>query len=133
MGTFFRSTAIVLAAAISVGTASFGAMANPADTSGHQQVFKAGRGVSLDVGASKVVGYYLAGDGVCNLTMIMADLPDSDGKVSGTSTRLNVPVKAGTKSQVYTREGRTMEVSCAVAAHLMTIRTLDVTALVVPR
>jgi hypothetical protein len=124
MVTISKPLALVLASAITIGTASFGAHAESSNT----QVFKPARGISLDVGSKKIVAYYLANDRVCDLTVMVADLPDADGNLSGKSSRMNVPVKAGTSSHVYTADGRALEVSCAISTKLMTLRPLEQTA-----
>lgn len=125
MVTISKPLCLVLASAIAFGTATIGAKATDGTT---MQVFKPARGVSLDVGSKKVAAYYLAGDHVCDLTLMMADLPDSDGNVSGLPTRINVPVKAGTKTHVYTAEGHALEASCGQSAQIMTLRPLAFTA-----
>ena len=125
MVTISKPLCVVLASAIVLGTATVGAFAaDPMPT----QVFKPARGVSLDAGTKKVAAYYLAGDHVCDLTLMIADLPDADGNVSGLPTRINVPVKAGTKTHVYTAEGHALEASCALTAKVMTLRPLEFTA-----
>ena len=128
-----KSFALALSTAIVIGTATFGAHAqtsvSPAPYGTH--VFKAARGVMLDVGSKKIAGYYLAGDHVCDLTLMLANRPDADGNVSGATTRMNVPVAAGTKTRVYTADGNALEASCSLKANVMTLRALDQTALAV--
>lgn len=124
MVTISKPLALVLATAITLGIATFGAHAETSNT----LVFKPARGISLDVGSKKIAAYYLANDRVCDLTVMSADLPDADGHVTGPSTRMNVPVKAGTTSHVYTADGRALEVSCAISTKLMTLRPLEQTA-----
>jgi hypothetical protein len=91
-------------------------------------VFKPARGVYLDVGSKRVAGYYLAGDHVCDLTLMFADQVDADNHVNSTLTRMNVPVPAGKKARLYTNDGRALEASCGTSANVMTLRTLDQTA-----
>jgi hypothetical protein len=132
MVTISKSVATVLSAAIIIGTASFGAASNAhaADTS-NSHVFKAARGVSLDVGSKKIAGYYLSNDGVCDVTLMVADLPDADGNVSAHVSRINVPVKAGSNARVYTSEGKALSLTCSTGTKLMTVRHLEETAAVV--
>lgn len=128
MVTISKTVACVLAAAITVGTASFGAHAS--DTT-NSHVFKAARGVSLDVGTKKVVGYYLAKDGICNVTLMVGDLPDADGHVSADVSRINLPIKAGSNARAYTSEGKALALTCSTGTKLMTVRALEETAAVV--
>ena len=128
MVTISKPLSVVLAAAVALGTAAIGVHASDSFPT---QVFKPGRGVSLDAGTKKVVAYYLAGDHVCDLTLMIGDLPDADGHVSGSATRISVPVKAGSQSRVYTSEGHALEASCGLSAKIMTLRPLALTAEVV--
>jgi hypothetical protein len=125
MVTISKSLVVGLVAAITVGTASFGAHA--ADTS-PMQVFKAARGVSLDVGSKKVAGYFVTKSGACDVTLMFADRMDPDGHVSSDLSRLNVPVKTGNATLVYTSEGRALELACGLAGTMMTVRPLAQTA-----
>ena len=130
MVTISKSIASVLAAAITLGTASFGAFASETTNS---QVFKAARGVSLDVGSKKVAGYYLSKDGICDVTLMVADLPDADGHVSADISRINLPIKAGSNARVYTSEGKALSLTCSTGTKLMTLRPLEETAAVVKK
>ena len=128
MVTISKTVATVLAAAITLGTASFGANASEA-TNPH--VFKAARGVSLDVGTKKVVGYYLSKDGICNVTLMVGDLPDADGHVSADISRINLPIKAGSSARAYTSEGKALALTCSTGTKLMTVRQIEETAAIV--
>jgi hypothetical protein len=70
----------------------------------------------------------MAGDNVCDLTLMFVDRPDADGHSTGAATRMNVPVTAGSKSRVYTTDGTALEVSCALSTKVMTLRVLELTA-----
>jgi hypothetical protein len=119
-----KLVASAVASAIVIGTSAYGAFAESAST----RVFKPGRGVSLDVGAKRVAGYYTVGDTVCDLTLMFADRADADGHVSGAATRMNVPVKVGARQRIYTVDGNALEASCSLSAGVMTLRPLDLTA-----
>ena len=117
----------VLASAILTGTLSYGAHAADA---ANPQVFKAAHGVLLEVGSKKVAGYYINTGGICDFTLMTADLPDSDGRVSAELTRVNLPIKAGSNARIYTSEGKALDLYCTLGAKFMTLRTvaLDQTA-----
>jgi hypothetical protein len=126
MVTISKSLVFALSSALAIGAASLGATAETANT----QVFKPIQGVMLDAGSKKVAGYYVAGDKVCNLTLMIANRPDADGNVTGASSRYSVPVAAGRTSRVYTAEGHALEASCSLTAHVMTLRPIEQTAAV---
>ena len=114
-----------LVCAIAIGTATWGVHAAEV---GAPHVFKAARGVSMELGSKKIAGYYVSNDGVCDVTLMVGDLPDADGYVSASVTRINLPVKAGANARVYTSEGKALAVSCSIGTKMMTLRTLDQTA-----
>jgi hypothetical protein len=117
-----------VAAALGLSVAAYAAKAADATL---PVVVKAARGLSLEVGTKKVAGYYMAKSGVCDVTLMVADLPDADGYVTAQLSRMNVPVKAGTNARVYTSEGKALELSCSLTTSLMTVRTLEQVALAV--
>lgn len=112
----------VLRAAVCAAVLS-GTLVSAAAAEGSVHVFKPARGISLDVGATKVVGYYLATNGVCGVTLMMGAKADADGNVVPGATRVEMPVAAGRKSQVSTNEGRKLEFSCGTGAKLLTVTT----------
>lgn len=124
MVTISKALALVLSSAITLSAASAGARASEYGP----VIFKAGHGVSLDVGPKRVVGYYMAKDRICDVTLMIAERPDADGHVAAGVTRVNIPVKAGANARVYTSEGRTVALSCSTSTNLMTLRTIDLTA-----
>ena len=121
----FQTLVFALTTAIAVGTVTAGAHAESAT-----HVFKPARGISLDVGSKRAAAYFMAGDYACDLTLMFADRPDADGQVSASQTRMNVPVKAGSHTRVYTTDGQALDVSCALSARVMTLRVLEMTAAV---
>ncbi len=127
MVTISKSLGSVLVGLVAFGTATMVAHAgNAAPT----QVVKAGRGISLDVGAKKVAGYFIATSGACDVTLMFADRMDVDGHVTGDVGRQNVSVKAGSTARVYTSEGRVIELSCGLASTVMAVRSFEQTAAV---
>ena len=125
MNTFSKSFFATLAGVIALGSASFGTKAGEHLST---QVLKPGQGVSLDMGTKKVAAYYLAGDKVCDVTFMIADLPDADGHVTAAITRMNVPVAAGSQSRIFTSEGHAVEASCALSTKIVSLRPLSFTA-----
>ena len=116
--------------ALTIAAASSASLvAAPADH-GAPQVFKPIHGISFDVGSKRASAYYVASDHACDLTMMFADRPDADGHVTGTTTRMNVPVAAGTRSVIHTTDGAALEASCSIARTVMTLRPIVETAAV---
>ena len=124
MVTISKSLVFALTSAIAIGTATFGAHAEGSTT----QVFKAGRGISLDVGSQRASAYFTAGDKVCDLTLMFADRADADGHVNSAITRMNIPVAAGTRSRIHTADGQALEASCGLSVNVMTLRPVALTA-----
>jgi hypothetical protein len=80
--------------------------------------------INLDVGAKRAIGYYLAENGACNLTVLLSDVNYLDGTTPSAS-RVNVDVAAGTSAKVDTIDGTTMQFTCAAGATGMTVRTFE--------
>ncbi|MDZ4842943.1 MAG: hypothetical protein SH859_12515 [Hyphomicrobium aestuarii] len=92
-------------------------------------VFKPGRGISLDVGATKVAGYYVAVGADCGVTLMMGARADADGNVANGVVRMELPVKAGAVSRVTTPDGRVIALSCGTGARLLTVSSRELVAL----
>lgn len=129
VATSSKPSSIVLATIALLG-ASFlvaTAFSAHAETLG-QQVVKPSHGISMEVGSKKVAGYYQVKDGLCDVTLMVASLPDADGRVPADISRINLPVKAGSNSRAYTSEGKGLAISCGTGAKLLSVRLLEETA-----
>ena len=115
--------AIAIAAAILAGTIKTAAAA---DAGTH--VFKPGRGISLDVGATKIAGYYVQAAGNCGVTLMMGQRADADGNVAGGVVRTELPVRAGGSARVTTPDGRVIELGCGTGGRLLTVTPASVVA-----
>ena len=81
------------------------------------------KAVNLDAGTKRVIGYYLADQGNCNLTVMLSDVfYEGDGTVPSAS-RVNVNVAAGTSAKIDSIDGTTMQFTCAAGASDMTVKT----------
>jgi hypothetical protein len=80
------------------------------------------KAINLDAGTKRAIGYYLADNGNCNLTVLLSDINYLDGTTPSAS-RVNVSVAAGTSAKVDTIDGTTMQFSCAAGARDMTVTT----------
>jgi hypothetical protein len=80
--------------------------------------------INLDVGAKRAIGYYLADNGSCNLTVLLSDVNYLDGTTPSAS-RVNVTVAAGTSAKVDTIDGTTMAFTCATGASSMSVNTFE--------
>ncbi|MBX9925073.1 MAG: hypothetical protein K2Y05_01835 [Hyphomicrobiaceae bacterium] len=115
--------AMAVAAAILAGTIKTAAAA---DAGTH--VFKPGRGISLDVGATKIAGYYIQTGGNCGVTLMMGQRADADGNVAGGVVRTELPVRAGGSARVSTPDGRVVELGCGTGGRLLTVTPASVVA-----
>lgn len=80
--------------------------------------------IDLDVGAKRAIGYYLADNGGCNLTVLLSDVNYLDGTTPSAS-RVNVNVAAGTSAKVDTVDGTTMQFTCDRGASSMSVNTFE--------
>jgi len=122
-----KSIPALVSTAVVLGVAAFGVSAN--DTA-PPRVLKSGQGALFELGTKKVAATFVTGAGVCDLIVMVADLPDADGHVSGQPTRINVPLVAGTQTKVFVPEGHAIEAGCSLSAAIVTLRPVTFTAAV---
>ena len=72
---------------------------------------------SLDVGSKHIVSYFLNADGLCKLTMMIADaMGDETDEPSAQILRLRLTVEPGRAALVDTTDGRLLQVGCEPGA-----------------
>ena len=82
-------------------------------------------GVSLSVGAKRVVGYFDAVAGECTLTLMVADGMAGDDVPNYAPIRVVQTIAPGKSAMVETPEGKSLEFVCRPMAMAMTVRMLD--------
>ncbi len=118
--------AAVLALSALVGAA--GAMADASTTQ-----FKPLQGVSLHLGSKHAIGYYVKGDDVCQLTLVVGEEPLGEEIPAVTPTRFSAAIGAGRSARFDTGSGTQLQFSCAPTATAMTVETLNQVAYTLPR
>lgn len=79
----------------------------------------------LSVGAKRALGYYLANNGTCDLTVLLSDVSYPDDGIIPSASRVGVQVAAGTSAKVDTIDGKTMSFSCSKQAERMTVNVME--------
>ena len=118
--------AAVLALSALVGAA--GAMAGASTTQ-----FKPLAGVSLHLGSKHAIGYYVKGDDVCQLTLVVGEEPVGEEIPAVTPTRFSAAIEAGRSARFDTGSGTVLEFGCAPTATAMTVEQLNQVAYSTPR
>lgn len=109
-GLFAAATAIALgAAALPVSAKDLSVTLSPAS------------GKSFNVGADKAVGYFLAKDGQCELTLMVAPAGDMDS-IKGAGSRVRFAVAPGNASVFETSEGGALQFTCESGAAKMSVQ-----------
>jgi len=89
--------------------------------------------INFDVGRKHVLSYFLKKKGVCDLTMVVSDRPDVAPRGSKLpslqSVRFEAVIEGGKKARFDTAEGNSLEYTCPIGAHVMTVRALNQVAL----
>lgn len=81
---------------------------------------------SLDVGSKHIVSYFLNADGLCQLTLMIADaMADENSEPSTDVLRLRLTVEPGRSALVDNTEGRLLQFGCETAAQAMNATVLD--------
>lgn len=85
-------------------------------------------GAALDAGSKHIVSYFLASNGVCDVTLLIGDKANSEGDNGSIGTRVKFSVVAGKTARTDTAEGKSLEIGCASGASTMSIRPVDLMA-----
>jgi hypothetical protein len=124
-----KATKAVAAAAGVMGVLAAGVATADTVYKVHQsnavEVMTPGRGISLDIGGKHAVGYYIAKNNACHLTVVMADSASWETGLDSPGTRFMIPVSAGKRISVDASAGRSAEFFCGPAAARMTARVFD--------
>ena len=85
---------------------------------------KPNQGVSLHLGAKHAVGYFLADNGVCQLTLVVGDEIKGDELPATVSARFRATVEAGKTARFDTGSGTELRFTCSPGAVAMTVEPL---------
>jgi len=121
--------ALILAASLA---ATLGAAAPAISGETGRVVLDPAKGHSLEIGSGKAVGYYLAKDGNCKLTLTFAPKGNTEG-VKGAGTRVSFLVAPGDKGMVESPEGKSVMFFCERDAKHMSVVPFKRIAYVAPK
>lgn len=79
---------------------------------------------NFDVGAKHIVSFYLKADGVCRLTLMIAESTSEDAASAQTS-RLQLVVVPGKSARFDTAQGKSLSFACEQNALAMIVRRID--------
>ena len=82
-------------------------------------------GVSLDAGPKHVVGYFVAQNGACGVTFLIADSRLEDPDAVSTAARVNMVVPAGRSARINSMDGPSVELICAADAGKLSARVIE--------
>ncbi|MBU1212131.1 MAG: hypothetical protein KJ587_12755 [Alphaproteobacteria bacterium] len=111
-----RAFIIAATVAAAVGVS---AIANAGDTA--RVVLEPAAGQSFEVGAGKAVGYFLAKEGQCELTLMVAPVGDIDD-VKGAGARVRFDVAPGHTGVFESPEGGALQFTCEAGAKAMSVQ-----------
>jgi hypothetical protein len=121
-----------LAKKLTVATALIGVLAvanlgtlQAAETSPRQMTMKPMHGISFDFGTKHAVSYFLNEDGLCKVTLLVAEALVGDEVPTAPATRFEVAIDPNKTGRVNTAEGATFEFTCNAGAQAMTFRAVD--------
>jgi hypothetical protein len=97
-----------------------------------KRVVMPAHGAALDVGSKHIVSYFTAGNGACDVTLLIGNKADDTGDNGSIGTRVKFAVLSGMTARTDTAEGKSLEISCAPGASAMSIRPVDLMAYVAP-
>ena len=124
MSAIAKSAGVAAVLALSVLAAAGNAAAQSAVN------VKPNQGVSLHLGAKHAVGYFLADNGVCQLTLVVGDEIKGDELPATVSARFRATVEAGKTARFDTGSGTELRFTCSPGAVAMTVEPLKQVAYV---
>ena len=83
------------------------------------------KGISLVLGTKRAIGYYIADNGACNLTLMLQEISFVEENFKPNAARVNMTVGAGTSSSLDTADGPTLAFKCQPSAASMKIEVID--------
>jgi hypothetical protein len=96
-----------------------------ADTPPRQMTMKPLQGISFDVGTKHAVSYFLSEDGLCKVTLLVAEALVGDEVPTAPATRFEVAIGPGKTGRINTGEGATFEFTCNAGAEAMSFTAVD--------
>jgi hypothetical protein len=70
-------------------------------------------GVSFDIGAKRVMSYFLSDEGQCKLTLIVSNKMQGDEVPTDMPVRFDVAIDPGKDARLDTAEGKSLRFDCA--------------------
>ena len=128
MSAITKSVGVAAVLALSAIIGAAGAMSGASTTT-----FKPLQGVSLHLGSKHAIGYFLKGDDVCQLTLVVGEEPLGEDIPAVTPARFSAAIEAGRSARFDTGSGTVLEFGCAPAAAAMTVETLKQVAYTAPK
>lgn len=90
------------------------------------QIIKPLAATSVDAGPKHVLGYFVASEGACRLTLIVVDSRSyEDATPETATTRLVAPISQGKAALVDMAASRSLRFACAPDGSSMTVTTID--------
>jgi hypothetical protein len=81
--------------------------------------------VDLTLGTKRAIGYYLAENGACNMTLLLSDIDFTEKMVVANAARITTVIGAGTSSQIDTEWGQSLVLACESGAAALKVHTVD--------
>ena len=82
-------------------------------------------GISFDVGTKRAVSYFLSYNGICHLTLIVAEAFDGYEVPADTPARYEVSIDPGKTARIDAAEGKSLEFACQASAQAMSLTTVS--------
>ncbi|MEW5962601.1 MAG: hypothetical protein AB1749_03480 [Pseudomonadota bacterium] len=82
-------------------------------------------GISVNVGGTHVVGYFVAREGRCALTVVLGESMREDLTIPAVGRRLHVVVEPAAAARLDTADGKSLAFACARGATAMTVKPVE--------
>lgn len=83
-------------------------------------------GIALTVGPKRAIGYYVARDGICNLTLMIADAYSDDAAIGKAEpVRVTASIPEMTTASIETMAGSALAFGCGEGAATMRVQPVE--------
>ena len=86
------------------------------------EVFKPTQGMTYTLGSKRAIGYFVNQDGVCQLTLMIAEAVDPDLAQPPSAARMTVSMMPGQSMALGSAEGESMVATCGADGKTIEIK-----------
>jgi hypothetical protein len=112
------------AVALTLGSLAAPALATP--VSAHRnlgpEIYRSAQAISYELGSKRAIGYFLSHNGVCQLTLMVAEAVDMDIARPLSAAKMTLSMLPGQSTALASEEGESIQLACGAGGETMIVR-----------